>query len=34
VAGNEIPFHNDGDMIVLVVPTINLHEVIALDFAV
>lgn len=34
VAGNEIPFHKDGDMTVLEVPTINLHEVIALDFAV
>jgi hypothetical protein len=32
VAGNEIPFHADGDMIVLDVPTIELHEVIALDF--
>lgn len=34
VAGNEIPFHKEGDMTVLDVPTINLHEVIALDFAV
>jgi hypothetical protein len=34
VAGNEIPFHKEGDMTVLEVPTINLHEVIALDFAV
>jgi hypothetical protein len=34
VAGNEIPFNKDGDMTVLEVPTINLHEVIALDFAI
>jgi hypothetical protein len=34
VAGNEIPYHKEGDMTVLEVPTINLHEVIALDFAV
>ena len=32
VAGNEIPFHKEGDMTVLEVPTINLHEVIALDY--
>lgn len=34
VAGNDIHYHVHRDMIVVEVPTINVHEVIALDFAV
>jgi hypothetical protein len=34
VAGNDIHYHEDRDMISMEVPTINIHEVIALDFAV
>jgi hypothetical protein len=34
VAGDDIQYHEDRDMIVVEVPTINVHEVVALDFAV
>lgn len=34
VAGNEVPYHKQGDLTLVEVPTIDLHEVIAFDFAV
>jgi hypothetical protein len=33
VAGVETPYRTDGDAIVIEVPSIRVHEVIALDFA-
>jgi hypothetical protein len=33
VAGSEVHYRNDGDAILIEVPSIRVHEVVALDFA-
>jgi hypothetical protein len=33
VAGSEIPYREENGLIAIEVPTINVHEVVALDFA-